>query len=627
MNVVRAIRCTLMVVLCLMCSVTVSGGLLSVDLPANDAVYHSDSGLLYISLPSKAGPLGDTVAALNPRSGKIVDSVSVGSEPSALAMSDDGSVLYVGLRGTGRVRRIDLPTLTLHPSVDLGIDPVFGDRQRYPADIAVQPGRSDVIAVAMFFKGVAPGHAGVMILDDGVPRPVSVPFFDGSDRIEWSDALPVVYGYDHQTTGFGFSTMAVDTDGISLTHVARGLVHGSGADFVLREGVVFGDRGRMIDPVASSVLGTFTGRVGLRAVAPDLDHDLLHGLDGFDISTFRLSTQQLLPRAYPPQPAGFIGRKLRTWGRGGLTVLGDDKLILLTPVRGDVDRDGVSDDLDNCPYAANSRQVDGDADGLGDACDPFPAVANNLTACLDLGTVNARLIEELEAETGRLRTRRAGLMDQNARLGSILLGLRAENARLRGLLADSDDDGVPDSADRCPASPAGSHVDAAGCSLSQFCTLWTTPAICGAADWGEPQVGRGDCRWRAGDCVPAAPPPAGSESSLFLGEDHGFRVEAEWRTATASGPATPVPWTADTGAFYFFHPDNIELTVKVLDGCALNGHHWVFAAGMTNLGVSLSVHAATSVWTYDSPRSEPFATVIDTQASPCEPVDDIERSR
>lgn len=35
----------------------------------------------------------------------------------------------------------------------------------------------------------------------------------------------------------------------------------------------------------------------------------------------------------------------------------------------DADNDGLCDDADNCPQAANPDQADGDEDGLGDACD------------------------------------------------------------------------------------------------------------------------------------------------------------------------------------------------------------------------------------------------------------------
>lgn len=40
---------------------------------------------------------------------------------------------------------------------------------------------------------------------------------------------------------------------------------------------------------------------------------------------------------------------------------------------GDTDRDGICDDVDNCPSTANVRQADSDRDGLGDLCDPTPA--------------------------------------------------------------------------------------------------------------------------------------------------------------------------------------------------------------------------------------------------------------
>jgi hypothetical protein len=42
----------------------------------------------------------------------------------------------------------------------------------------------------------------------------------------------------------------------------------------------------------------------------------------------------------------------------------------------DFDKDGVSDDLDNCPTVANPTQVDSDGDGLGDACDSCPGGAD-----------------------------------------------------------------------------------------------------------------------------------------------------------------------------------------------------------------------------------------------------------
>ncbi len=45
----------------------------------------------------------------------------------------------------------------------------------------------------------------------------------------------------------------------------------------------------------------------------------------------------------------------------------------------------------------------------------------------------------------------------------------------------------------------------------------------------------------------------------------------------------------DAALFYFFDPANWEMLVKVLDGCALGGHYWVFGAASTDVGYTVVV--------------------------------------
>ena len=47
--------------------------------------------------------------------------------------------------------------------------------------------------------------------------------------------------------------------------------------------------------------------------------------------------------------------------------------------------------------------------------------------------------------------------------------------------------------------------------------------------------------------------------------------------------------TDESGEFWFFDRDNTEVTVKVLDGRAVNGKIWVFAASMTDVAFTLDV--------------------------------------
>jgi hypothetical protein len=107
--------------------------------------------------------------------------------------------------------------------------------------------------------------------------------------------------------------------------------------------------------------------------------------------------------------------------------------------------------------------------------------------------------------------------------------------------------------------------------------------------------------------------------TLCLGADRRFQVEAEWSTASAAGAGLPVGLTNDTGYFWFFGPDNVELVVKVLDGCALNGKYWVFAGGLTDVGVKLRVidKASGRRRAYESAPGQAFLPVRDVLAFPC----------
>jgi hypothetical protein len=117
---------------------------------------------------------------------------------------------------------------------------------------------------------------------------------------------------------------------------------------------------------------------------------------------------------------------------------------------------------------------------------------------------------------------------------------------------------------------------------------------------------------------PATGPCTPSATALCL-NGRRFRVEAEWSANGQQGGGRTIGLTGETGAFYFFQPDNVEVVVKVIDGCALNGRLWVFATGLTNVATVLTVTdtATAAERTYESPAGPPFAPLQDTNAFPC----------
>lgn len=96
-----------------------------------------------------------------------------------------------------------------------------------------------------------------------------------------------------------------------------------------------------------------------------------------------------------------------------------------------------------------------------------------------------------------------------------------------------------------------------------------------------------------------------------------FRVEVAWDANGSAGPGRVVPTSsADSGLFWFFGQDNWEVMVKVLDGCALNGRYWVFAAGTTNVHYVLTVTDTTTggAVRYENPAGHAAAATTDVGA-------------
>ena len=112
----------------------------------------------------------------------------------------------------------------------------------------------------------------------------------------------------------------------------------------------------------------------------------------------------------------------------------------------------------------------------------------------------------------------------------------------------------------------------------------------------------------SGPCTPDA-------NSLCLNNGR-FQVTAAWQSATASGTGTAIPGTSDTGQFWFFSSQNVEMVVKVLNGCGFNSRYWVFAGGLTNVQVTLTVTDMnnSTVKTYTNPQGAAFQPIQDTAA-------------
>jgi len=128
---------------------------------------------------------------------------------------------------------------------------------------------------------------------------------------------------------------------------------------------------------------------------------------------------------------------------------------------------------------------------------------------------------------------------------------------------------------------------------------------------------RGDSGYSTARTIVTLPDTAVCEAPATCFVGNRFKVEARWQTPDgASGQATVVRLSDDSGYLWFFNASNVEAVIKVLNACGLNAHYWVFAGGLTNVQVVITVtDTSTGIQkTYTNPQSTAFKPIQDTAA-------------
>lgn len=218
--------------------------------------------LLYASIPASATTNPNTVIAIDPETGATQAPIPVGHDPRTLAVSDDGSFLFVAAKGDQVIQRINLSTGLIDRTFQYPGNSLVLSR---PFSVTMQtvPG-SQTSLLVYFASDDLLGGVMEFFNDTGLIN--SVPdltqFFGGVDVSDFAftDA-GTVYSLPFTLSSPFFNVFTIDAAGLHFTPVTGTNVGGNsttGLSLISDGKLLYTKAGQVWDPVAKTQVGSFT---------------------------------------------------------------------------------------------------------------------------------------------------------------------------------------------------------------------------------------------------------------------------------------------------------------------------------------------------------------------------------
>ncbi len=221
----------------------------TIEIASNDLRYDATRNRLWLAVPpTTAG--GNSVQSLDVASGNLGSPISLGAEPTSLAISDDGSRMYVGFLTASSIRPIDLATETAMAAFALPNDQ---NGPTIATDLAVQPGHAETVAVAPAEGSFTPVGLSPVIFDSGVPRPNGNVYASGN-LLLWASASRI-YDYTNDSNASVYS-YDVDSQGVTANSF-RGGINNDYLRLVAAGGLLYNRNGSIFDATNFNRVGSF----------------------------------------------------------------------------------------------------------------------------------------------------------------------------------------------------------------------------------------------------------------------------------------------------------------------------------------------------------------------------------
>ena len=234
-----------------------------IGLTANHVVYDPYSRLLYASVASSATEVaGNSVVTVDPATGSQGSPVSVGSQPSSMALTGDGNYLYVNETGASAVARLNTSSQQVEFSFPIAINNYAVSLR----DVAAMPGSDNTIAVD---SGLGPG---ISLWDvdpaqkTATQRGNATGGYTGTSlQFLNADSL---FSFDSDTTGQEFFMYTIGASGLGGSYTTEFALNSFSA-FKIRNGLAYANAGGVANPATTPVspMGVFLNPLSVQGAS------------------------------------------------------------------------------------------------------------------------------------------------------------------------------------------------------------------------------------------------------------------------------------------------------------------------------------------------------------------------
>lgn len=291
---------------------------ITLNQPASGMVEAPTGESLLAIVPDTSTANPSSLIQINPKSGQVTSMLTLGKNPSALAVASDKGSIYMGSAQSNLVQRLAWPGLAQISEIDL-----------------VSSGTVSLVAVPGLPNSIMVGQTTifsqtqeVVIYDDGKPRALHGGVSGFRDCIAIDESAAKVYVLNNGISGFEMEAYTANSSGLTSIGRSGKLDNGFGAGVAVLGGKLYTSGGVVIDsttltPLPKGIVVTPDNRFLLDPpnnriyfVGPSGSYGLGY-LFAYDLTTLnQVGALPLHGMITSPQ-------RIVRWGRNGLAVVPD----------------------------------------------------------------------------------------------------------------------------------------------------------------------------------------------------------------------------------------------------------------------------------------------------------------